>query len=92
LTSLGLAFVLLFKCLLIPPCWYSFSNYNISASTSTSLPFNVKLYSKQQHVTTSGMKRIWRLFLNNNILKVFFNIPKAFFITFLLERCLLYNA
>ncbi len=76
----------------IPPYRSSYSSCCISALTSTSLPSNIMLYNKQ-HVTTLKGKKVWRLFLTNNSLKIYFNIPKAFSTTLLpFERHLLYSA
>jgi len=78
-------------CLFIPPCKSSCSSCCINGLTSTLFPSNIMLYNKQ-HVMTSRKKKVWRLLLTNNSLKVFFNISKAFSTTFLpFERCLLYN-
>jgi hypothetical protein len=79
--------ILLFQCILIPPCESSYSSWNIN--TSTSLPSNIMLNTKQQHVTTLQRKRIWRLLLNIKILKVVFWITTSSTTFFSLKRCLL---
>ncbi len=86
-TSLSFTCILLFQCILIPPCESSYSSWNIN--TSTSLPSNIMLNTKQQHVTTLQRKRIWRLLLNIKILKVVFWITTSSTTFFSLKRCLL---
>lgn len=62
------------------------SNWAISASTSTSLPSKMRLWGRQQQVITSGMKWVSKLDFSRNSRHVLRMPKKAFSTTLLLDQ------